>query len=290
MKSLVSIITPTFNHERYLPQCIYSVINQTYKNWEMIVIDDTSTDKTLSIAKDFSKKDRRIKVIQHKTNWGIRRLKETYNQALKSAKGDLIAVLEGDDFWPKDKLENQIKAFDDKNVIFSYGNWAMTNQSGKTVYIRSYQKFNQEFLNNNSPPSILNFFLTLQFDIGSQTVMIRKKTLLDIGGFQNDKYYPFVDIPTYLALSLKGKFAYISYLLGYYRRTKNSSWFNFASSSKTMGREEIRNCINNFVKNKAKDFSKTLNWQKIEKDQDQYLFKRKLFRFLSVGFNELMAK
>jgi len=57
-----------------------------------------------------------------------------------------------------------------------------------------------------------------------------------------------------------------------------------------MGREEIRNCINNFVKNKAKDFSKTLNWQKIEKDQDQYLFKRKLFRFLSVGFNKLMAK
>ena len=57
-----------------------------------------------------------------------------------------------------------------------------------------------------------------------------------------------------------------------------------------MGREEIRNCINNFVKNKAKDFSKTLNWQKIEKDQDRYLFRRKLFRFLSVGFNKLMAK
>lgn len=292
MKPLVSIITPTFNHEKYISQCIYSVINQTYKKWEMIVIDDASTDKTFSIVKDFSKKDRRIKVIRHKTNWGIKRLKEIYNQALRYAKGDLIAILEGDDFLPKDKLEKQIKAFDDKSVIFSYGNWAMANQSGKTVYIRNYNKnkFNKEFLNNDPPPSILNLFLTLKFDIGSQTVMIRKKTLLDIGGFQNDKHYPFVDIPTYLALSLKGKFTYIPYLLGYYRRTKKSCWFNFASLSKTMGREEIKKCINNFVKNKTKDFSKTLDWDKIEKEQNRYLLKRRLFRFLSIGVNRLMAE
>jgi len=286
----ISIITPTFNHEKYISQCIFSVINQTYKNWEMIIIDDASTDKTLSIVKDFSKKDKRIKIIHHKTNWGIKRLKKTYNQALRYATGDLIAILEGDDFWPTDKLEKQIKAFDDKNVIFSYGNWAMTNQSGKIVYIRSYQKFNKEFLNNDPPPSILNLFFTLKFDIGSQTVMIRKKTLVDIGGFQNDKHYPFVDIPTYLSLSLKGKFIYISSLLGYYRRTKKSCWFNFASLSKTMGREEIRNCINNFVKKKAKDFSKTLDWQKIEKEQNRYLLKRRLFRFLSIGVNRLMAE
>jgi glycosyltransferase involved in cell wall biosynthesis len=205
MNPLVSIITPTFNHEQYIYQCIYSVINQTYKNWEMMVIDDASIDKTFSIAKDFSKKDKRIKVIPHKTNWGIKRLKETYNQALKYAKGDLIAILEGDDFWPKDKLENQIKAFDNRSVTFSYGNWAMTNQAGKTVYIRSYQKFNKEFLNNNPSPSILNLFLTLQFDIGSQTVMIRKKNTFRYWWFQNDKYYPFVDVPTYLKLSFKRK-------------------------------------------------------------------------------------
>ncbi|MBI5123646.1 hypothetical protein HZA75_07345, partial [Candidatus Roizmanbacteria bacterium] len=204
-------------------------------------------------------------------------------------KGDLIAVLEGDDFWPKNKLETQIKAFEDKNVILSYGNWAMTNQSGKTIYIRDYKKFDINSLNNQPISSILNLFLTLQFDIGSQTVMIRKKSLLEIGGFKNDKYYPFVDIPTYLHLTLKGKFIYIPQVLGHYRRTNISSWFKFASKSQTMGREEIRDCINNFVKAKAKAFSKTLDWTNIKKAQSQYLIKRRLLRVGSILFNRFLT-
>ncbi len=290
MRTFVSIITPTFNHENYISQCIKSVLDQLYQNWEMIIIDDNSTDKTFKIANQFAKKDRRIKIIRHKTNWGIKKLKESYNQALKTAKGDFIAILEGDDFWPKDKLSNQIKAFENNKVVLSYGNWAMANQSGKTVYLRNYKKFDINSLNNQPLSSILNLFLTLKFDIGSQTVMIRKKTLLDIGGFKKDKYYPFVDIPTYLHLALKGKFAYIPQVLGYYRRTNRSSWFKFASKSQTMGREEIRDCINNFVKTRAKSFSKSLDWKKIENEQNQYLLKRKIFRFVSFIFNKLLAK
>ena len=290
MKPLVSIITPTYNHEKYISQCIESVINQTYKNWEMIIVDDASTDKTYKIASNFTKKDKRIKLVKHKTNWGIKKLKKSYNQALKQAKGDLIAILEGDDFWPNNKLEAQVKVFKDKNIILSYGNWAMCNKSGKIIYIRNYLKFKKRELNNDPPLSILNLFLTLQFDIGSQTVMIRKKSLLEIGGFKNDKYYPFVDVPTYLHLTLKGKFVYIPQLLGYYRRTTHSSWFNFAGQSQTMGREEMKNCISNFVKTKAKNFFKKIEWEKIENGQNQYLIKRKLFKPISLIFNQLISK
>lgn len=290
MKTFVSIITPTFNHENYISQCIKSVLDQTYQNWEMIIIDDNSTDKTLNIINEFAKKDKRIKIIRHKTNWGIKKLKDSYNQGLQAAKGNLIAILEGDDFWPKDKLEKQVNVFENEDVVLSYGNWAMTNQSGKTAYIRSYKKFDKNLLNNQPIYSILNLFLTLQFDIGSQTAMIRKKSLLKIGGFKNDKYYPFVDIPTYLHLALKGKFVYIPHVLGYYRRTVNSSWLNFASQSQTMGREEMKNCINNFVKTKAKEFSKTLDWQKIKKKQSRYLLKRKIFYFPSVIFNKFLVR
>jgi len=198
--------------------------------------------------------------------------------------------LEGDDFWPKDKLETQIRVFEDKKVVLSYGNWAMTNQSGKTVYIRSYQKFDKDLLQNNPPPAILNLFLTLKFDIGSQTVMIRKKALLKIGGFKDNRDYPFIDVPTYLYLTLQGKFSYIPLLLGYYRRTSYSSWFNFASQSPTMGREEMKDCINNFVKIKAKKFSKSLNWQEIEKEQNLYLLKRSVFRLPSIVFNKILSK
>lgn len=288
MPPKVSIITSTYNHENFISHCIESVINQTYQNWEIIIIDDASIDKTYKIASNFAKKDKRVRLIHHRRNWGIKNLDKTYNQALKLAKGELIAILEGDDFWPKDKLTSQVKAFEDNNVVLSYGNWAMTNQSGKSIYIRNYKKFNINLLNNQPIPSILNLFLTLQFDIGSQTVLIRKKALLDIKGFKSDKYYPFIDIPTYLHLTLKGKFAYLPYLLGYYRRTKNSSWFNFASQSQTMGREEMKNCINNFLKTKAKSLSERLDWQKIEKEQNRYLFKRKVFHFLSIIFNRLL--
>lgn len=290
MKPFVSIITPAYNHEKFISLCILSVINQTYKDWEMIIVDDASTDRTCEIALQFARQDKRIIIIRHKTNRGIHKLKDSYNQALHRAKGQLIAILEGDDFWPNDKLETQVKAFTDKDVICSYGNWAMTNQSGKTVYVRNYQKFDESFLNNQPVPSLLNLFLTLQFDIGSSTVMIRKKSLLEITGFKNDNFYPFVDIPTYLHLALKGKYACLPRLLGYYRRTENSSWFNFASKSSTMGREEIKNCIDNFVKTKAKTFLKNLNWQKIEKGQGEYLVKRKIFHFPSVIFNTFLAK
>ena len=285
----VSIITPTFNQEKFIVACIRSVLEQTYTNWEMIIIDDASTDKTYEIAINFAKKDKRIKIIRHKKNWGIKRLKDSYNQALKQAKGKFITVLEGDDLWHKDKLAIQVPVFTDKNTVFSYGNWAMTSQSGNTIYVRNYKKFNKKLLNNQPKPNILKLFLSLQFDIGSQTVMIRRRSLLEIGGFKDDKNYPFVDIPTYLFLSLKGKFAYVPRVSGYYRRTENSSWLNFASKSSTMGREEIKNCINNFIKTKAKNLSKTLNWQSIQQKQNQYLLKRKILHIPSVIFNKFLA-
>jgi glycosyltransferase involved in cell wall biosynthesis len=286
----ISIITPTHNHQKYIAQCLISVINQTYKNWEMIVVDDGSADKTPQIIYDFSKKDKRIKPVFHKKNWGIKKLKDIYNQALKLTKGEVIAILEGDDFWPKYKLQKQIKAFTDSDVIFSYGNWAMTSQSGKVFYTRKYNQFNKNFLNNNPIGSILNLFLTLQFDIGSQAVMIRKKTLIEIGGFQSDKNYPFIDIPTYLHLALKGKFSFLPLLLGYYRRTQSSAWFSFSSQSSTMGREEIRNCINHFVKNKAKNILKNIDWNEIEIKQKNYLLQRKFTKILSEVLNRVLTK
>lgn len=290
MKPQVSIITPVYNQEKYMVPCVESVLNQTYKDWEMIIVDDASIDKTFDIASSFAKKDKRIRIIRHKTNCGIKKLKNTYNQALKQAKGNLIAILEGDDFWPKYKLKTQIKAFDDASVVLSYGKWAMTNRSGKIIYFRDYKNFNKNLLTNHPPPQILKLYLSLQFDIGSQTVMIKKNTLLQMGGFKADKYYPFTDIPTYINLALKGRFAYIPMTLGFYRRTKKSSWFEFASQSKMMGREEMKECVNNFIKTKAKTFSKTLNWQDIERDQNKYLLKRRILRFPSIIFNKFLAK
>lgn len=284
MRPRISIITPIYNFEKFISQCITSVLNQTYQNWEMIIVDDASNDNTLQIISDFAKKDRRIKTIFHKTNWGIGKLAKTYNQTLKLAKGKYITILEGDDFWPKDKLEKQIKVFANKKVIFSFGNWIMTDKEGEDVYLRRYKQFNQNFLNNKPAGSIINLFSTLQFDIGSPTVIIKKDVLLKIGGFRRGKFYPFVDIPTYLELAKYGQFKYLDEILGCCRRTDNSSWFEYASQSETMGREEIKKEIDYFIKK---------NKLKINIDnysQSQYLETRKKRKFLSVLLNQALYK
>ena len=89
----VSIITPTYNHEKYIEDCIKSVLKQTYEDWEMIIIDDASTDNTVKIAEKYEKEDSRIKLIAHEENYGPYRLYETYNEAFNKSKGQFIAIL-----------------------------------------------------------------------------------------------------------------------------------------------------------------------------------------------------
>ena len=111
MDPLVSIITPTYNHEAFIGACIESVLTQTVGDWEMIIVDDGSTDSTATIAKAFAKKDDRVRVFSRE-NVGIFKLAETYNFGLEKASGKIVAVLEGDDVWEPRKLELQIAAFD----------------------------------------------------------------------------------------------------------------------------------------------------------------------------------
>jgi len=98
---MVSIITPTFNHEAYISDCIESVLAQTYPNWEMIIVDDGSTDRNLEVMSRF--KDDRIRVFPME-HVGLAHLDDTYNFALEQANGELVAILEGDDYWTANKL------------------------------------------------------------------------------------------------------------------------------------------------------------------------------------------
>ncbi|MEM6338080.1 MAG: glycosyltransferase family A protein, partial [Bacteroidota bacterium] len=103
----VSIITPTYNHAAYIEACIASVQAQGRPDWEMLVIDDGSTDGTAGLAESMAAADPRIRLFRQK-NRGILRLHETYNFALAQAKGRYVAVLEGDDLWLPNKLAVQL--------------------------------------------------------------------------------------------------------------------------------------------------------------------------------------
>ena len=102
---LVSIITPNYNCSRFITETIESVLAQTYTNWEMIIVDDCSTDNSYQISLEYSQKDSRIKVYKNDKNSGAA---FSRNSALDIAQGEYIAFLDSDDLWETVKLEKQI--------------------------------------------------------------------------------------------------------------------------------------------------------------------------------------
>lgn len=211
---MVSIITPTFNHERFIGTCIESVLKQTYQNWEMIIIDDGSTDKTESeVAKYHNEKIKYLK----QENVGIWRLSETYNKALNMSKGDLIAILEGDDFWPSFKLEEQVRVFEKNNIVLCWGRKNTVNDKNEII---AFDLQSLENCNNIPQEELIRNLIVRNF-IQPCTVMINRNALLSIGGFLQDKIAPYVDYNTFLELSLKGRFYALDEIMGYWRLHKS---------------------------------------------------------------------
>lgn len=116
-QNLVSIITPNYNCGRFIAQTIESVLAQTYTNWEMLIVDDCSTDDSVQIAQNYAAKDSRIKVIQNEKNSGAA---ISRNKAIELAQGEFIAFLDSDDLWMPDKLEKQIAFMRENNCDFSF--------------------------------------------------------------------------------------------------------------------------------------------------------------------------
>ena len=112
---LVSIVMPSYNCEQYIEASIKSVISQSYKNWELLIVDDHSTDRTVDIIRSF--KNERIKLFRNEVNSGAA---ISRNLALREAKGKWIAFLDSDDLWLPTKLEEQLQFMSDNNYGFSY--------------------------------------------------------------------------------------------------------------------------------------------------------------------------
>ena len=127
---LVSIITPTFNSEKFISQTIKSVQNQTHTNWEMIIVDDCSCDKTLSIIDDFAKLDSRIQIFQLEKNSGTGIAR---NYALTKIKGSYIAFLDSDDLWKPEKLEKQIDFLLKNKLPFTFSFYECIDEAGKSL-------------------------------------------------------------------------------------------------------------------------------------------------------------
>lgn len=127
MTKLVSIITPSFNSEKFISQTLLSVLNQTHQNWELLIVDDCSTDATFSIISDFAAQDSRIKVFKLETNSGAGVAR---NFAIQQAQGNFIAFLDADDLWKPEKLAKQLHFMESNQIPFTFSFYETIDEAG----------------------------------------------------------------------------------------------------------------------------------------------------------------
>ena len=151
--SLVSIITPTYNSEKFITETIQSVQRQIYTNWEMIIVDDCSSDTTACIVAAISKNDSRIRFFQLEKNLGTGVARDF---ALSKASGRYIAFLDSDDLWKPSKLEKQIDFLRSKNLPFTFSFYECIDEEGNALdkkieaprRLKYYQLFFCNFIGN----------------------------------------------------------------------------------------------------------------------------------------------
>ncbi|RXR20938.1 glycosyltransferase family 2 protein [Flavobacterium amnicola] len=133
MSELVSIITPTYNSAKYISEAIQSVQKQTYRNWEMLIVDDCSSDNTIAIVEQFMEDDHRIHLLKLNKNSGAGVAR---NSAITEAKGKYISFLDSDDLWKPEKLSKQIEFMKANNIPFTFSFYDCINEDGKSLNIR----------------------------------------------------------------------------------------------------------------------------------------------------------
>ena len=226
-KDLVSIIIPVYNAEKFLDETINSVINQSYSNWELLLINDCSTDNSKKVYLKY-KNDKRIIWYDKKQNSGAALSR---NKGIELAKGKYLCFLDADDLWDKDKIKKQISFMKKQDCAFSYTGYEFADAngipSGKKVYIP--EKINyQNALKNTT--------------IWTSTVMFDMKKLT-----KDDIYMPNVyseDTATWWKILKNIPYAYgLNEILSFYRRTNNT-----LSSNKFKAIKRIWNLYRNVEK------------------------------------------
>ena len=127
---MVSVITPAHNIEKYIDKAIESVQAQSYEEWEMIIVDDVSTDATADLVQSYAEKDSRIKLIRSGERKGAA---GSRNKAIEKSKGKYIAFLDSDDVWKPEKLRKQLDLMKNNDLAFTYSSYDVIDLEGKQI-------------------------------------------------------------------------------------------------------------------------------------------------------------
>jgi glycosyltransferase involved in cell wall biosynthesis len=225
MKNLVSVVTPVYNHEKFIAQTIKSVQSQTYQNWEMLIVDDCSTDDSWELIQKFAKKDSRIKVFKNKINRG---LIPNWKFLIDKSKGGYIAFLEGDDVFDKKNLEEKMEIFRRyMKVGMVYCNFKIINEESNVLVEDVYKKLKTiTYRNITVKPEEYLYSKILPFSTYSQ-IMIRRNVLF-VSGYPRSfdpsaKVFLPSDWDFNFRISTKNKIYFINNTLLKYRKHFNNN-------------------------------------------------------------------
>lgn len=205
-KPLVSVIMPAYNAQKYIEQAVTSVINQTYRNWQLIVIDDCSKDNTLDIVQKLAKKDDRITVVENAENLGVAR---TRNKGFDVAEGSWVALLDSDDLWHSDKLEKQLNAAQHTGADIVYCSYGMIDESGEKI------------LDDFIVPEKTDFEASLAVSVMSCSTVMLSREIYKTHRFSTDFYHE--DLVYWLEILREGyKASGVTEVLAQYRVSQGS--------------------------------------------------------------------
>lgn len=213
--SLISIIMAAYNSEKTIEMAIQSVVSQTYPYWELLVVDDGSTDNTASIVEALAQSDVRIQLLQNEVNRGV---SQSRQKGLAFAKGEWIAVLDSDDAWRADKLEKQFVLAQEKKAELIFTGSAFMNDNGDTIDWRLHV------------PDTLTYHELLKQNLISNSSVLVKKELYKHYFAVGDRMHE--DYAIWLRITHDGYIAYgIDKPLLIYRIAKSSKTSNKLKSA-----------------------------------------------------------
>lgn len=274
-EALVSIVVITYNSSKYVLETLESAKEQTYKNIELIITDDYSTDDTVDICNKWIEKNKdrfvRTKIITSTKNLGI---SPNCNRGAKESQGEWIKMIAGDDVLENDIIEKyQIYVNKNKDVSILYSNVREYNDDFKKENLLPIKKINELTFNQNDSGSDEQFDILLKSNcVWTSTIMIKKSLLKKVNWF-NEKYPFFEDRPLLLSILKAGyKIYYLDFFGAKYRRHSESVQLNnkefLSKFREDKQRYFINECLEYFTPKEQK---------KMKYNYKKNLFLKKLF-------------
>ena len=227
---LVSIITPFLNTDKYFEECIESVISQTYDNWELMLIDDGSTDNSTRIAKQYAAKyPNKIIYLAHE-NRQNRGASASRNLGIQSSRGEYIAFLDSDDIYLPNKLEVQVpllNAHPEAGMLYAsteyWYSWTGQPEDAKKDWVWSHFGVQPNVL--VQPPDLLTVFLQDGGTVPCMgSVLVRREAIQSVGGWENTFKFIYTDQVFHAKICLNWPVLPCSGCYDRYRQHEASSW------------------------------------------------------------------